>query len=89
MDADLRAKIRALMDSGILPRDLPRMEKLAPGHGARPTQILIGEQPQERCTACEEPGPQVSPMRAGASLCVSMPPATRSGSRSGKPSELR
>jgi hypothetical protein len=70
MDADLRAKIRALMDSGILPRDLPRMEKLAPAHGARPTQVLIGEQPQERCTACEEPGPQVSYTYAGGSVIV-------------------
>jgi len=46
------------------------MEKIAPGQGAQPTQILIGEQPQERCTACEEPGPQVSYTYAGGSVIV-------------------
>ena len=69
-DAELRAKIRELIASSILPRDLSRMEKIAPGQGAQPTQILIGEQPQERCTACEEPGPQVSYTYAGGSVIV-------------------
>jgi len=58
--AELRAKIRALMTSGGLPRVLPAAEKIVPGQGPRVTRIVVGQPPQERCLACEDPGPQVS-----------------------------
>ncbi len=64
-EAELRAKIRALMDSGILPRDLPPMKRTGPGEGIPGVQMLIGEQPEQLCTVCEERGPQIAYIYGG------------------------
>jgi hypothetical protein len=65
MDAELRAKVRELMASGILPRNLPPMKRTGPGEGIPGAQMLIGEQPEQLCTVCEERGPQVAYIYAG------------------------
>lgn len=37
--AELRAKIRVLITSGVLPRVLPAAEDIVPGHGLRATRL--------------------------------------------------
>ena len=64
-EAELRAKIRDLMASGILPRDLPPMKRTGPGEGIPGAQMLIGEQPEQLCTVCEARGPQVAYIYGG------------------------
>jgi len=44
---DLRAKISALIASGVLPSVLPAAERIIPGQGRRVTQIVVGHQPHE------------------------------------------
>ena len=59
--SELRAKIRELMASGVLPDDPPPMERPAPSStmGNRRARILVGGTLHEPCTICGEPGPQV------------------------------
>ena len=64
-DAELRAKIRDLMTSGILPRDLPPFKRADLGEGKPRSQMLIGEQPENHCTVCGELGPQVAYIYGG------------------------
>jgi hypothetical protein len=61
MDQDeLRARIRELIATGVLPGVLPAAQKIEPGQTPRVTQIAVGTYPHERCLVCEELGPQVS-----------------------------
>jgi hypothetical protein len=57
---ELRAKIRGLMASGVLPTGPPLMEKLVPGQRGTPTRTFVSNPLEEPCTICGEPGPQVS-----------------------------
>jgi len=59
--AELRAKIREFIASGVLPEDQPPITRPAlwttPGNTR--SRILVGSPRQEPCTICGEPGPQV------------------------------
>jgi hypothetical protein len=66
--AILRARIRELIASGVLPRVLPAAEKIEPGQASRVTEIAVGTYPHERCLVCEELGPQVSYTYSGGKL---------------------
>jgi hypothetical protein len=59
-ESELRAKTRALIDSGALPPMLPAFEHIAPGQPPRVTKMVVGTQAGEHCLVCEELGPQVS-----------------------------
>ena len=57
---DLRAKIRELIASGVLPSDPPLIERPADDLPNRRTRSLIGDPLREPCTICGDVGPQVS-----------------------------
>jgi hypothetical protein len=59
--ADLRAKIRELMASGVLPKEPPPIVGPASWStpGNKQARILIGWKLQGRCTICDEPDPQI------------------------------
>src|SRR5882724_7550050 len=81
-DADLRAKIRELMASSVLPVDTPPIRRSAPTSttGNTKSRILIGGPLHEPCTLCGESGPQIQCFYiAGQVVRVR---ATRSGSKS-------
>jgi hypothetical protein len=61
LTADLHAKIRELIASGVLPDDPPPIKQPAPTStlGNRRSRILVGGTLYEPCTICGEPGPQV------------------------------
>jgi hypothetical protein len=58
-DVDLRAKIRELLASGVLPTDPPPIVRPAPTSmpGNAKSKVLIGGKLHEPCTICGEPGP--------------------------------
>jgi ribosomal protein S14 len=58
--ADLRAKIRELIASGVLPKEPPPITREAPAPmpNKSPTRTRIGSL-HARCTICGEPGPHV------------------------------
>jgi hypothetical protein len=60
-ELDLRAKIRELITSGVLPADPPPIQRAAPTStpGNARSRILVGGPLHEPCTICGEPGPQV------------------------------
>ena len=58
-DADLRAKIRELIASGVLPEDPPPIVQPAPASTTGKSRILTGGPLHEPCTICGEAGPQV------------------------------
>jgi hypothetical protein len=60
-DAELRAKVRALMASGVLPADPPPITRPEPWStlGNKRSKVLVGGPLHEPCTICGEPGPQV------------------------------
>jgi hypothetical protein len=59
--ADLRAKIRELIASGVLPEDPPPTERPAPTSTPGDTwpRIVVGAPIHAPCTICGEPGPQI------------------------------
>lgn len=61
LGADLRAKIRELMASGVLPTDPPPITRPGPTStpGTTRSKTLVGGPHQEPCAICGEPGPQV------------------------------
>ena len=59
-DDDLRAKIRELIASGVLPGDPPLIERPANDLPNGRTRSLIGDPLREPCTICGDEGPQVS-----------------------------
>ena len=57
---DLRAKIRELIDSGVLPGEPPSIERAVDAFSNRKTRSLIGGPLREPCSICEDEGPQVA-----------------------------
>jgi hypothetical protein len=59
--ADLRAKIRELMASGVLPKEPPPIVGPASWStsGNKQSRILIGWKLHGPCTICGEPDPQI------------------------------
>jgi len=68
-EAELRAKIRDLMASGILPRDLPPIKRTGPGEGIPGAQMLIGEQPDQVCPSAKR-GARKLPTYTGGELFI-------------------
>jgi len=68
----LRAKIRALIACGVLPRVMPAAERIIPGQGRRVTQIVVGHQPHE-----PRHYPQTETLPAGGAPIRSLPEADR------------
>lgn len=60
-DAGLRAKIRELIASGVLPNEPAPItrEAQAPMPGKKPARTRIGGSRPASCTICGEPAPQV------------------------------
>jgi hypothetical protein len=59
MDAELRAKLRALMAAGTLP-STPHLIERAAAVAQKGKVRMIHDSPQpEPCTICEEPGPHI------------------------------
>lgn len=56
--ADLRARIRALMASGALPSDPPSIERRGGGDSAR--FAILNPAPEQRCSICSDLGPQIA-----------------------------
>lgn len=60
-DAQLRARIRELLQSGELPRALPAAQQITPGHPTRRiAQIQVGRVAEAPCFVCGEPSPMVT-----------------------------
>jgi hypothetical protein len=59
-EAELRARIRVLLQSGDLPRTLPVAQKVAPGSPGRIAQIQVGRVADAACPACGDADPQVT-----------------------------
>ena len=59
-EATLRARIRELMASGVLPPQPPQAEKVIRGRSLRLTRTIIGRATQESCLICGEPDPMVT-----------------------------
>ncbi len=58
--SDLRAKIRKLIASGVLPGEPPSIERGVERLPNRRTRILMGDRLREPCTICDDEGPQVA-----------------------------
>jgi hypothetical protein len=60
-DVDLRAKIRELMASGVLPNELAPITRKVPAQmpSKRPARTGVWGSHQAPCTICGEPGPHV------------------------------
>ena len=59
-EAELRTRIRALLETGELPRTLPAAQKVTPGTLSRIAQIQVGRVADAACLACGEPDPMVT-----------------------------
>jgi hypothetical protein len=60
-EAELRTRIRELLQSGVLPRMFPPMTMLEPGlPAAARDRIQAGRVSGTTCTACEEPNPYLT-----------------------------
>lgn len=62
METELRAKIRELIVTGVLPKDPASITREAPPppmSGNKPSRMRIGGPLHASCTICGEPGPQV------------------------------
>ena len=59
--ADLPAKIRELVASGVLPKDSPPITRPEPWStlGNKRSKVLVGGPLHKPCTICGEPGPHV------------------------------
>jgi hypothetical protein len=62
---DLRAKIRELIASGVLPGDPPSIKRPVDMLSNRRTRSLIGAPLREPCAICGDEGPQVSYFSVG------------------------
>jgi|SRR5882724_6507678 len=58
--SDLRAKIRKLIASGVLPGEPPSIERPVERLPNRRIRTLIGDRLREPCTICDDEGPQVA-----------------------------
>jgi hypothetical protein len=58
--SDLRARIRELIVSGVLPREPPSIERPVDRPPNRRTRTLIGDRLRVPCTICDDEGPQVA-----------------------------
>jgi hypothetical protein len=59
-EAELRTRIRALLETGELPRVLPAAQKVTPAALSRIAQIQVGRVAGTPCLACGEPDPMVT-----------------------------
>jgi hypothetical protein len=60
-EAELRAKVRDLMASSVLPADPPPITRPAPWStpGTTRSKVLVGGPLHAPCTICGDPGPQI------------------------------
>jgi hypothetical protein len=59
-EAKLRTRIRALLSSGRLPRQLPTAAQMDPERIVASPSIRVGVQSKEHCVVCGETQPMVS-----------------------------
>ncbi len=59
-EAELRARMREMLDSGQMPRELPTAVWLEGREQVSEARIQIRVQPAEHCVLCGEAGPEVS-----------------------------
>jgi hypothetical protein len=59
-EAELRSRIRDLISSGRLPRQLPAAAQMDPGRVVAVPCIRVGLQVAEHCSVCGEAQPMVS-----------------------------
>jgi len=89
-DAELRARVRDLMTSGVLPREPAPIQRPVPPpplQGPKNRRMFLGDSLlKEPCTICGKLAPQVQHFTSTwvDSSCASMRRVTRSGNRSVK-----
>ncbi len=59
-EAELRERMRELLASGQMPRELPTAVRVEGGEQVSEARIQVGVQPAEHCFLCGEAGPEVS-----------------------------
>jgi hypothetical protein len=59
-EGDLRAKVRELMASGVLPSAPPVIERAGRGTEGDRARMVVDNPRAEPCAICDEPGPPIA-----------------------------